>query len=184
MNWLKHLCPSGMRSPAVLRRRGSGLLPAGRPHLVQGLQRSPHPGPLGQNLHRLLTDPSRLCHFFFFFFKAPPSRSCKSMNSYTLHDSTDKKHYSFVQSYFFLFFPPLAWSEFSLALLWVPLVVSGSNFIFMLLWRSDRLLPFRSPTTFSSFIWYTRLAQWSTVAWPAGSLGSTHHSFTPVLLNC
>lgn len=53
--WLECLCRSGMRPPAVVRRGGAGLLPAGRPHLVQELQCSPHPGPLGQNLHRLLT---------------------------------------------------------------------------------------------------------------------------------
>lgn len=45
-----------MWSPAVVWRRRSRLLPAGRPHPVQELQRTPHPGPLGQNLHRLLTN--------------------------------------------------------------------------------------------------------------------------------
>lgn len=45
-----------MWSPAVVWRRRSRLLPAGRPYPVQELQRTPHPGPLGQNLHRLLTN--------------------------------------------------------------------------------------------------------------------------------
>lgn len=109
MNWLKCLCPSGMWPPAVLGRRGSRLLPAGRPHLVQGLQRSPHPGPLGQNLHRLLTDPLRLCHFFL--KPLPLSQIHEQLH---INDSTDKKRSSFVQSYFFLFFffPPTC-------LLWV-----------------------------------------------------------------
>lgn len=53
--WLKCLCSSGVWPPAVVWRRRARLLPAGRPHLVQELQRSPHPGPVGQNLHRLLT---------------------------------------------------------------------------------------------------------------------------------
>lgn len=50
------LCSAGMWPPAVLRGGGSRLLPAGRTHPVQELQRSPHPGPVGQNLHRLLTN--------------------------------------------------------------------------------------------------------------------------------
>lgn len=52
--WLCCVYPSGMRSPAVLRGGGSRLLPVGWPHPVQELQRSPHPGPLSQNLHWLL----------------------------------------------------------------------------------------------------------------------------------
>lgn len=49
------VCPPGMRAPAVLRGGGPRLLPTGRPHPVQELQRSAHPGPVGQNLHWLLT---------------------------------------------------------------------------------------------------------------------------------
>lgn len=48
------VCPPGMRAPAVLRGGGARLLPTGRPHPVQELQRSAHPGPVGQNLHWLL----------------------------------------------------------------------------------------------------------------------------------
>lgn len=150
MNWLKCLCPSGMWSPAVLGRRGSRLLPAGRPHLVQGLQRSPHPGPLGQNLHRLLTDPLRLCHFFL--KPLPLSQIHEQLH---INDSTDKKRSSFVQSYFFLFFffPPhlLALSSHKLcygSLWWYQAAIS---FFFLLLWWSNHLLSSRSPTTFSFF---------------------------------
>lgn len=69
-DWSVCLCPSGMRPPAVVRRGGAGLLPAGRPHLVQELQRPPHPGPLCQNLHRLLTRAQHRLRQH-----SPPSRS-------------------------------------------------------------------------------------------------------------
>lgn len=157
------VCSSGMWSPAVLWRGGARLLPTGRPHLVQELQRSPHPGPLSQNLHWLLTN-----HLFSpLTLKNPRTR-----NMLHIFAGTDGKWPCSVQSratfsFFFFFFAWLLWVDINITI--VPSVGIQLQFplqrnIFcywfklqMKVWWSNHItsfLSFTCPHTFS-FFWCT-----------------------------
>lgn len=125
-----------MRSPAVLRGGGSRLLPAGRPHPVQELQRSPHPGPLSQNLHWLLI---RLLEINTHLLKLP-----------LLVGSSNSR--------------------------WAFSITDG------LLMHQPLLVSFHSEVLSKLLVQLPHVPQWDrySLAWPAGSLGSTHHLSTAV----
>ena len=183
-----------MWPPAVVWGGGPRLLPAGRPHLVQELQRSPHPGPLGQNLHRLLTEllppPNLQPHCY------NPTDSPRVVH--TIH-ITDRVHppcfvlwYKLLLVFFFICgcsvreVADIAAAPSGGLLL--PLHSQKDSFSFSVADPSDDrattwLFPpsFKYPTTFSVFFssyttapaFYTQLSISTTEAWPAGSLGST-----------